>query len=234
VFAPNSLRVRLGDPPDFLEAGGFSPTDIAGLVAWYDMADTATITETAGATSQLDDKSGNGYHIVQATGTKQPTTGTRTLNSLNVLDFTGDSLVDTTFATPADWTVFAVAQVDVTAPWNCVVSSNEWEIGFYNSEFNVYGTGLNSAGVSAIDTPYILEYLYDIGVDSKCYANGSLFRTGAAPGNTGGVISIGSYRDGNSDTHNGIIAEVVIYDTVLSAGDRTSVRDYLNAKWAVY
>jgi hypothetical protein len=60
-------------------------------VAWYDAADTATITESSGAVSQWNDKSGNGYNILQATGANQPTTGTRTQNNRNVIDFDGSN-----------------------------------------------------------------------------------------------------------------------------------------------
>jgi hypothetical protein len=58
---------------------------------WLDAADTATITESSGAVSQWDDKSGNGRHFTQATGANQPATGTNTRNGLNVITFDGGS-----------------------------------------------------------------------------------------------------------------------------------------------
>lgn len=64
-------------------AAGFLPSDLSGLYAWYDASDTDTITHTAGAVSQLDDKSGNARHATQAVGADQPTTGVRTVNGLN-------------------------------------------------------------------------------------------------------------------------------------------------------
>jgi hypothetical protein len=54
----------------------FNPlTDVPSLKAWY-RADTTT--NAGGFVSQLTDKSGNGFHFVQATGSKQP--------ALNVAD----------------------------------------------------------------------------------------------------------------------------------------------------
>jgi hypothetical protein len=41
-------------------------------VGWYDADDSSTITESAGAISQWDDKSGNDNHAVQGVGSKQP------------------------------------------------------------------------------------------------------------------------------------------------------------------
>jgi hypothetical protein len=46
------------------------------LKAWYKADDAASITSSSGAVSQWNDKSGNGNHVVQATGTAKPTTGT--------------------------------------------------------------------------------------------------------------------------------------------------------------
>lgn len=70
----------------------FVPTDLANLLAWHDPADAATITDAgSGAVSQWSDKSGNGYHLTQATGTFRPTTGIRSLNGVNLLDFDGSS-----------------------------------------------------------------------------------------------------------------------------------------------
>lgn len=83
---PNATRTRL---PKL----GFLPTEFSGLALWLDAADTATITESSGAVSQWDDKSGNGRHFTQATGANQPATGTNTRNGLNVISFvTNDSL----------------------------------------------------------------------------------------------------------------------------------------------
>lgn len=68
----------------------FNPLDYTPVL-WLDAADTSTITSSSGSVSQWDDKSGNGYHVTQSTGTAQPTTGTVTLNGRNVIDFDGTS-----------------------------------------------------------------------------------------------------------------------------------------------
>jgi hypothetical protein len=74
----------------------FLPTDLSNLLLWLDASDASTITETLGAVSQWDDKSGNGNHVTQGTASLQPVSGSNTLNSLNVIDFDGsDALVRT-------------------------------------------------------------------------------------------------------------------------------------------
>jgi len=76
--------------------GGWTPASI-NTALWLDASDSATITESSGAVSQWNDKSGNGRNAT-ASSTARPTTGTRTINSLNVLDFNGSSN-QMTFAT---------------------------------------------------------------------------------------------------------------------------------------
>ena len=76
---------------------------VAGYKAWYDASDTATITVSGSAVTQWNDKSGNGYNLTQSTAAYRPLSGTRTLNSKNVIDFDGsnDSLQA---ATASNWT----------------------------------------------------------------------------------------------------------------------------------
>jgi hypothetical protein len=100
----------------------FSPLDLTPSL-WLDAADTLTITELLGSVSQWNDKSGNGYNVVQASGANQPITGTRTVNGLNVLDFNGtshrlDRLVSPTqlvSTVDGTFTAFAVFQTDTIA-----------------------------------------------------------------------------------------------------------------------
>ena len=118
----------------------FSPLDLSPTL-WLDASDETTITESGGAVSQWDDKSGNDNDLTQATSAKQPTSGTRTLNGLNVLDFDGSD--DAMFAaTAGDWAFLhdgttyllaAVISADVTGSNDVVLAtqSGSNEPGFY-------------------------------------------------------------------------------------------------------
>jgi len=59
---------------------------------WLDAADASTITESGGAVSQWDDKSGNDYHVSQATAADQPTLSTDNGNTSILFDGTSDYL----------------------------------------------------------------------------------------------------------------------------------------------
>lgn len=68
------------------------------LKVWHKASDTASITQTSGLVDQQNDKSGNSNHVTAAT-TRRPTTGTRTINSQNGLDYTGDDTMSKTSGT---------------------------------------------------------------------------------------------------------------------------------------
>lgn len=65
------------------------PFVVENAAVWLDAADTTTITQVGGAVSQWNNKGTLG-NFTQANGALQPTTGSTTLNGLNVLDFAGD------------------------------------------------------------------------------------------------------------------------------------------------
>lgn len=69
-------------------SSGFNPRSIANLAAWYDAADSATLTVSTGVSAWAD-KSGNGRTLGQTTGNNQPISGTRTIGGKNALDFDG-------------------------------------------------------------------------------------------------------------------------------------------------
>lgn len=126
----NGIGKPLFGQVEALEGGGgtFSPLDISGLKLWLDASDTGTITQAGGYVSQWDDKSENSYHLVQATASAQPVTGSRTINSLNVLDFDGlDYLQNTAdianiFSTTGTW--FVVGEAD-TSELNVIMYVND-------------------------------------------------------------------------------------------------------------
>ncbi|VGO18369.1 hypothetical protein SCARR_00421 [Pontiella sulfatireligans] len=55
-----------------MDQGLWTPEKLQQCTAWYDAADTATITASGGRVSQWDDKSSNGYHMTQEAEASQP------------------------------------------------------------------------------------------------------------------------------------------------------------------
>ena len=70
----------------------WTPADITTAL-WLDAADSSTITESGGAVSQWNDKSGNSRHFSQSTAGNRPAVATASLNSLNTVLFTQTSIL---------------------------------------------------------------------------------------------------------------------------------------------
>ena len=118
----------------------FSPGNIPGLVAWYDPSDTSSITESTGAVSAIADLGTGGLNLLQGNASFQPTTGTRSINSLNVLDFDGTEFMSKSgFPVPAsgNLTLCMVAELDATVlDTNSIVSmdaSRDYQIDAGNA-----------------------------------------------------------------------------------------------------
>lgn len=235
----------------------FSPLSISGLVGWWDASDTATITASSGSVSQLDDKSGNGYHLTQATGVKQPTTGTRTINSLNALDFvsaSSPSLKRTGISSVGGnaHTFFAVARADSAGavPYMRVLTLNTTGGNDYdnatsisailrtntNAEFCSYYNNAQRQTVAGADDAAHIVAVVRNGDTITGWVDGGSGTSATGLGTT--ALAINQIWMGNYPIENagwdGIIGEVIWYNSALGTTDRESVRDYLNSKWAVY
>ena len=226
-------------------------------IAWYDASDVSTISETASAVSQWDDKSGNSNHVTQGTGTKQPETNTRTVNSLNVIDFDGtdDFLSKTSFASlPADGTVsfFSICIVDAM-----IASSAEsiFSIDHATSDFQfasnsttefravIQNTGLGFSGnitpspdVNYEAAVHIFNFKLDATaqtgetfVDGTSKASASGYTT-ALP-NTSQAYQIFTNRNTTIPAQGACCENIVLAD--ITTGTRQKIEGYLAWKWGV-
>lgn len=70
---------------------GFNPRSISGLYAWYDAADSASVTLNGSNVSEWRDKSGGGRHVSNGTASTQPAYTLAGQNGRNCLTFTNPS-----------------------------------------------------------------------------------------------------------------------------------------------
>jgi hypothetical protein len=106
-------------------------------IAWYDPTDSNSLDETSYEVRQINDKSGNDYHMIQDSASRKPTTGSRRINSLNVLDGDGGDYMSTTSLAsfPGDLSVFIVAEIDDPTNTNAGIfatASSGNQIDFYS------------------------------------------------------------------------------------------------------
>ena len=218
-----------------LVQAAFSPLDLSPVV-WLDASDTSTITEVGGAVSQWDDKSGNGNDVVQATAALQPTTGTRTVNSLNVLDFTSDAL-SVSYASSINQPgyVFLVASFDsLPASTMILFDSNtgtRWQLYKSTSNNWTMNGGSIVTGSAADTNVNVITATFD-GASSSVYVNQVSKVSGDAGSSamTGLVVGAGAALGAN---HDGIIAEMIIVSGTLTAGEISDTESYLADKWGI-
>ena len=203
---------------------------------WLDASDSSTIEENGGKVSQWDDKSGNNNHLTQATDANQPTTGTRSQNGLNVLDFNGDYLTKV-FAVAQPYTVFAVAKSDApTGGQNFFGNTDNSPItylGHYSSVWRWYSASQQVDG-SATDSNY---HLFSA-VANGATAETELWMDGTSEGTSSGTagldgVTIGATDGGDSGNWDGTIGEVILLSSDASDLDRQKVEGYLAHKWGL-
>jgi hypothetical protein len=238
----------------------FSPLNLSPEL-WLDAADTTTITESSGSVSQWDDKSGNGRNLVQANSVIQPSTGTATINGLNVIDFTGSGARrlarqnDDILQDVGGGTIFAVASGVTTGTFPNIISvtvNNNISLARAFLGVNVGNAAVGGRRLDANsfqnvqsvpvanNTPSVIAGLYD-------YANANLrislngtqttrtggFQTAGNTSNTTSRIIVGA-NDGGGGIFTGVIAEIIVTARVLTADEITSTENYLRTKWNVY
>jgi hypothetical protein len=232
-----------------------APTDIADCVVWLDAADTGSITDAgSGAVSNWANK-GSGSDVAQGTGGNRPTTGTRTLNSKNVIDFGGDDYLDgsITFAVNTG-TFFSVYATDSAASaaqygrafcffasateggdWNSTAGCI-WAIADQDGQdFDTTYNGSGRFSGATLDTSAHIFTSRRNGatwtgrLDQADITGSSSVTTNFGPSTM--RCGRGSNLSNSAEQFNGYVAEFVLYSTSLSDADRDDVEDYLFAKW---
>ena len=118
----------------------WNPTFIETAL-WLDAADASTITESGGAVSQWNDKSGNGRNATQSTPASRPTLTTSNLNNLDVITFDGsDDVIIATLNTGLS-SSFAFFTVVVPLRTNAIEAYVTSQVASYNNYWATLGLG---------------------------------------------------------------------------------------------
>lgn len=218
------------------------------LKLWLDASDVSTIIHVSGNVSQWSDKSGEGNHLVQSTGSLQPITNATTQNGNNVIDFNADRLQITDFvggALSQPNTIFVVYKYD-----DLTDSARIFDGGQGGSERHTF-THLNVDPLSfdnslELQAGVILRTI-DLGLMTsfqlvRCVTNGSssgIFKNGVsvisadAGSNPLDGFTVGATYQGSAPIDSGSIAEVLVYNRLLDGNEVTTIETYLNTKWGI-
>jgi hypothetical protein len=246
---------------------------VAGYNVWLDASDTATITESGNAVSAWTDKSANAYVFQQLTAVNKPTTNTRTINSLNVLDFDGTNDFLTSTAAASTWnfmhnatgcTVFILLNTDANPGANSLVSTNVGGTTTPGVYYYVAPSGADQYHrvlVSGTSGTYVVNNIIDAAAvwlngttqalglltdpsNATTLARAKLYRNndtnvavnGGADGgaySTNNATNTLDIASGGGNNLDGVIGEIIIYNSQLSSGDITSNMNYLKTKWGI-
>lgn len=228
-------------------AAAFSPSDIAGLVGWWDFSDATTLFQlsngTTAVTADTDpigyatDKSGTGTHIVQVTAGLRPTYRTNVKNSRAVARFDGaDDFLAAALVQAQPFTAFIVCRfVANGAPVIAMAGTSSSECAiYYNNGGQLRTYAGTEQNIEAEDTNYRVVAITMNGASSVARLNAVNKALAGSPGaNTLTNISIGAYQSGASPSQIDV-GEALIYDGAVSGANVALVETYLNGRWAVY
>lgn len=223
----------------------FAPTDISGLKLWVDASDTATLwADTAGTTpatsgvGRWSDKSGMGNHLTQSSATSRPTTGTRTVNSLNALDFDGsDDYIDApsslySITTNSNTFFFVCARDSSSGRMSYLRSSNFCEL-YSDSSLKLTAAhdtifAYTTVAGSPDTNTHVAGFIRN-GASVQSFKDGPLATATTAANVTVSKIRFGA-EDASTFLFNGRILEILWYNRALSTSEINQIGNYLE-RW---
>lgn len=229
---PRLLRPRIS---------GFTPRSLSGLMAWYDAADTSTITIATGV-SQWNDKSGNGRNLTQSVTNNQPLHNSVTLNGKPTVTFDGtnDSL-RTAFTLTQPYMFFMVYRFEDAPSNDERVMDGRAGSGLRSGEVWVAsstqlavwaGAQLTASVGSALTAFNVWDFTFNGASSAIRLRKTAATASGNAGTNSGTGLTLGANGNGTaSQWANVSIAELCVYSRVLSTADADAVRAYLGKKW---
>lgn len=237
----------------------FVPTDIAGLVVWFDMQDATSFTDTGGFVSAITNKASS---VSWTEATNRPAYAATGLNSRPCMDFDGlnDRIISTEAAVfgalddQSDYTILGVIAADDLDALEVFFGVADSTVALNNSKR--WGTNITGAGVwviagnnnagggtvaestgNTVNTPIVFE-AYSAATLTSIQINGAAAdpnATAMAFGTLTPNRSALGCRPSSAPTTfwDGRIGELLIYSSALSASDRSRARSYLGSRWGI-
>ena len=238
-------------------AGAWSPSDLSGLLAWYDASDSGSLTLTGSLVDQWNDLSGNGNHFT-ASGTARPTYGATSFNTSKPgITFDGGDAISKATSSYGGGTVLSAFVVGTYAnnaggAYDRMLSysmgsndySNANSAAFLlqdNTNLAIQGFRGNAAKSTSAaltaGTAYRFGSVFD-GTNHTIYINNSASSAVSSTGTFGanGLISFGAEPPAlTAATWTGIVAEIILCTDDLTAGStaRSDMDNYFTTRWGL-
>ncbi|HLP22276.1 MAG TPA: LamG-like jellyroll fold domain-containing protein, partial [Chitinophagales bacterium] len=225
-------------------AGVVVPLPLTGLVLWT-KADAGVITDGSGNVSQWKDLSGNGNHFVQPTFASRPQVVANVINGQPVIRMSTTNTnsaaasrwlyTNTSFST-ANYTIFSISKMNGGANYRLLASQNtNWLFGHHGGYQNqLYcGNWIVGPGPTVPDANAHMYCMHTTGSSTSFYENGNALVTNSAiAAAPPGQLATSGYV-GSSEFSNGDIAEVIVYNRVLTTAERNTIEGYLSSKYNI-
>jgi hypothetical protein len=225
------------------------PLDLPGLTLWLDAADASTLITNGNSVTEWRDKSTTRSHVSQGDSARQPVVTSTGLNGHNLvtLDGVDDFLVGPAVLASGDdsFTVFAVwrphrvavqvvfEQAGAGAGRRAAMLQVNGRYGFNGQNNDAHGLAPITANDWHLSMMEISEQTLN---NVRVFNNGEGF-TGTInidTQNTGvDGIRIGSKLVNNAELLDGDVAEIIVYDRVLSPAEHDALALYLESKYAL-
>jgi len=248
----------------------FSPRSLPGLGLWLDASDPSTLYDATtggslvaanGAVARLEDKSGNGRHLTQATLNNRPLRKTSVQNGRDALEFDGTNdfleRLNSGLNAQADFCYVAVHRFDIpaAATW-AVICGLKNDLGLGSGQPLLQRrsttTQLGTHDAGRVDAGTFV----DAGAQLGAWRVSLLQRSGGTSGNGGTVylrsnaltatttqnwavgspdtrFTVGDAQQSGLGLFKGNIAEVFALPRALATSEQTNVFAYLSAKWGI-
>ena len=238
--------------------GVWNPNSIGNLQAWFDAADSSSVTVSGSSVTQWRDKSSNAYSVGQPTASNQPSYSTAIQNKKNGIQFATSSFLFAAGSSMPNFTTGSATSVFLAA-----------RNASTNTGWNIFNT-IWFIGINGGTTRYHLSFNQNTTDGTTLYTNGTLIgqvtsnavapSSNAIVGFTASSTSATIHTNGSSDTYAGttlpaannstyfmfgdarndaqassdtVIYEMIGYNVQLNITQRQQIEGYLAWKWGL-
>lgn len=249
--AAQAIRQGLWSPP-------FTPKRIPGLVGWFSALRLTGIPEADPLGATWLNLAGNGFHLAQATSSKQPTYRGNIINGRPALlfDATDDELYSAglgpTFSgSDVPVSVLAVVRTgsNVAAAtsriaWSASNSGDANPFLILKYDSSLWGVARRDDAASIVDaagaTPVVnTNYVHSTifaGTTVSTWVNGTADEVDTAM--NVGAMTVDAFgagaRQGNAEFFNGYIGEILVYNRAITSAERQTLeRRWFAKQWGI-
>lgn len=212
------------------------PSAHSGLLIWT-KADAGVVKNLANEVVLWKDLSGNNNHFQTTFGDNVLEVG-GAIGGKPAIRFDANNIMETPEVINGNFTVIVIGKLNGGANFRLVSSgAQNWLLGWHNGarqKFYSQGWVYNPPTTTDLTTPYIYSCTGDLGADDYAlYENGVYLTNNNLGAGPPGSLSLGGWGFNNSERSIGDVAEVIVYNRVLSSDERLSVERYLSNKYSI-